>query len=297
MDWNLVQAFLAAAEAGSLSAAADKTRQSQPTLSRQVAALEAAMGVSLFERSPRGLRLTQAGEALLAPARAMRAAAAEVATAAEQGRQLLPGTVRVAASEMTAAYLLPDMLSALRRDYPQIAIDIVVNNGLDNLLEREADIAIRHARPAQGALIARQLGELKIQAWAHDSYLARHPPLKRLQDYDWIGMDRSDFLLRRMREAGFDVDRDFFALRCDNQVVGWQLALAGAGVAFAPAATASRFPGMRPVLPELAQGMMPVWLACHRELRQNARIRCVFDHLAASWQNLLASQPPAALRH
>ncbi|OHX14878.1 LysR family transcriptional regulator [Chromobacterium sphagni] len=294
MDWNLVQSFLTVAEAGSMSAAAATMQLSQPTLSRQVAALEAAMGVSLFERGSRGLRLTQAGEALVAPARAMRTAASEVAIAADQEQQLLQGSVRITASEMATAFLLPEMLRDLRIEHPQIEIDIVASNDVDNLLEREADIAIRHTRPAQGALFARELGELQVQAWAHQDYLARQGTDfqgEQLEDYDWIGLDRSDFMLRRLRDFGITTGRDFFSLRCDNQIVGWQLALGAAGVAFAPDVVARRYPSMRSILPLLTRTVLPVWLVCHRELKQSARIRCVFNHLAERWQDLLATQP------
>lgn len=283
LDWNLVRAFLAVVDTGSLTGAAQTLAASQPTLSRQIGELESAVGAALFERVARGLRLTAAGEALVEPARQMQAAAQTLALTALGQTQRLAGSVRLTASEMTAAYVLPEILARLRLAQPEIQIEVVASNEVQNLLERQADIAIRHTRPAQGALIARHLMAARIGAFAHESYLARvggQVDLARLPDYDWIGYDQSDLLLRSFRTAGIAVEREFFAFRCDNHIVGWQAALAGMGIAFAPHAIAARWPAMRAVLPDAMVPAMPVWLTAHRELRGSPRIKLVFDWLA-----------------
>ncbi len=202
---------------------------------------------------------------------------------------LLP-TVRLTASEMTAAYVLPPILAALRRAQPQIQLELLVSNRVENLLERQADIAIRHTRPAQEGLVARRVGDAALGAFAHADYLARvggRIDPARLCEYDWIGYDASDLLLRGFRQAGFALGREFFAFRCDNHVAGWQMAQAGLGIAFAPLAVAARCPAMRPVLPEVAIAPMPVWLTAHRELRQSARIRLVFEALLGGLQEMV----------
>lgn len=284
MNWDVIQAFLAVAEAGSISRAAERLGQSQPTLSRQIAAFERQLGSCLFERKTRGLRLTEVGARMVEPARRMQAAAQQLGLAVEQARTDLVGTVRVAASEMTATRLLPEILVQLRARHPGMQFEIVVSNELSNLLAREADIAVRHVRPTDGGVIARELGAMEVCAWARADYLDRMSPAATTdpRTLDWLGLDQSDPLLRRFHQAGLPVDRSFFALRCDDQLVLWPLALAGAGVGFAPAITAARWPAMRPVLPALTRQGMPVWLASHRELRQSALIRTVFEELATA---------------
>lgn len=292
-EWHLVQSFLAVVDAGSLSAAARRLGVSQPTLSRQMAELQHGVGAELFVRSTRGLRLTDAGAALLEPARRMQAAAQALSLAAAGQVQQLAGTVRLTASEMTSAYLLPPLLTELRRQHPQIQIELVASNREENLLEREADIALRHVRPRQGDLIARRLGELPMQAYGHRDYLAAkggRATRERLSEYEWIGLDRSDLMVRGFGKAGIRVDREFFGFRCDNQIVCWQAALAGMGIYFAPKRVACAWNFMEPALPEGLVQAMPLWLVTHRELRQSARIRCVFDWLAAALKEMLGRE-------
>lgn len=188
---------------------------------------------------------------------------------------------------MTSAYLLPGILAGLKQTHPEIQIEVLVSNLVENLLERQADIVIRHTRPAQGGLIARRIGELKIGAFARADYLARvggKIDLNRLGDYDWIGYDRSDLMLRGFRKAGFKVDREFFRFRCDNHIVCWQAALAGVGIGLAPSQIVRRWPKMEPVLPEAMVAPLPVWLTAHRELRNSPRIQKVFAALAEGLQ-------------
>ena len=282
-DWNALRAFLAVVDAGSLTGGARQLAVSQPTLSRQIAALEASMGVALFERVARGLRLTAAGEALLVPARQMQEASLSVSLAALGQTQRLAGSVRLTASEMSSAYVLPEIVAKMRHSHPEIQIELLASNRIENLLERQADIAIRHVRPAQDSLVARCLGNAVMGGYAHAGYLARaggSVDMTRMAEYDWIGHDKSDILLRGFAKAGFVVERDSFIFRSDNQVVCWQMALAGMGIAFAPACVAEKWPQMVSVMPDGMVPSMPVWLTAHRELRQSARIRVVFDALA-----------------
>lgn len=283
LDWNLVRAFLAVVDAGSLSGATRLLATSQPTLSRQIAELERSIGVNLFERIARGLRLTAAGETLVPAARQMQVAAQLMSMKVLGQTQELAGTVRITASEMTATYQLPPILVALRRAHPEIQIELLVSNRIENLLERHADIAIRHTRPNQAGLIAKSLGKMLLNGYAHVDYLERFGGSIDMQNpgrYDWIGYDTSDALVKGFNALGIAVERDFFAFRCDNQVTDWQMALAGMGIGITADAVGSRYPQMRAVLPPNLVGNLPVWLTAHRELRQSARIRLVFDALA-----------------
>ncbi len=142
-----MRAFLATAEAGSLSAAARRLGQTQPTLSRQVAALEADLGVMLFERVGRSLELTQAGLELLEHSKSMGNAANRIALAASGQVQSIEGQVRITAGDVMSAYILPDALRKIRAQAPMLRIEVVATNDLRDLVRREADIAIRHVRP------------------------------------------------------------------------------------------------------------------------------------------------------
>ena len=290
LDWDLIRAFLAVAEQGSLTAGAAILGVSQPTLSRQISELEMTIGASLFERVPRGFSLTIAGSALLEPARQMQSAARMLSMRALGQTLLVAGTVRITASEMTASYLLPAILAGLRQQHPEIEIELSVSNEVENLLERCADIAVRHVKPIQTSLIARHLGDMKLDAFAHHNYVQRiggSVDLNQIDRYDWIGYDKSDLLLRHFREAGKPVSREFFTFRCDNQSVGWQMALAELGIAFAPACIAQRWPMMLAVLPAELAPSMPVWMTTHRELRDSARIQLVFDWLANGLKKII----------
>ncbi|HET9113371.1 MAG TPA: LysR family transcriptional regulator [Burkholderiales bacterium] len=290
LDWNLLRAFLAVVDAGSLTAATRLLASSQPTLSRQIAELESILGVVIFERVARGVRLTAGGKSLLPAARQMETAARALSLVALGQTQQTSGTVRLTASEMFSAFVLPKILARLRQNQPQIQIELLASNRVENLLERQADIAIRHTRPRQGGLVAKRIGEVAIGAFAHTGYLQRMNgkiEFSRAAEYNWIGMDTSDILLRGFRKAGLPVERDFFAFRCDNQIVGWQMALAGAGIGFAPLAVAKHWPDMQRVLQDVPVANMPIWLTAHRELRSSARIGLVFDALAQDLQTIL----------
>ncbi|MFD2272423.1 LysR family transcriptional regulator [Undibacterium arcticum] len=158
-DWNLIRGFVAVVEHGSLTRAAEQLGLSQPTLSRQIAELELAVGAALFERVARGLKLTSAGDSLVDPARHMMTAARVLGMAAASQDHGLTGTVRLTASEIVSAFVLPSILAELAQRHPEIQIELVASNQISNLLEREADIAIRMIRPTQSALIARHIAD------------------------------------------------------------------------------------------------------------------------------------------
>lgn len=289
-DWNLIRAFVAVAQHGSLTRAALALQVSQPTLSRQIAELEQAMAAALFERQARGLRLTARGEALLEPAQRMLAAAQAVSLTAAAQDEALAGTVRLTASEMVSAYVLPPLLARLAREHPAIQIELVASNALGNLLEREADIAIRMVRPTQTALIARHIADWEVGFFAHRDYLAGVGGTElAVQAYRWIGLDQSTVLIDGFKSAGYSVDREFFAMRCENHMVNWQCVLAGLGVGIGIKVVATRFAELELVWPQQEIPPLPVWLTAHRELRSSPRLRLVFDYLAAG---LAQMHPP-----
>lgn len=292
-DWTLLRSFLAVIKNGSLSAAAAEVAATQPTVSRHIRELENLLGVTLFTRSRRGLDPTDTALRLVDDARAMGAAAEALALKAWGHSQDLTGTVRVTSSVMVANIWLPPILAQLRIAEPNIQIELVPTDANQNLLRRDADVAIRMVDPTQNSLIARKLGEAPVGLYGARSYFERRGRVSTLEDllkHDVIGFDRSDVILKLYAAAGCPVAREAFPLRCDDQMVCWNLLLAGAGIGFAQVLLAERHPNLERVDLDM-MAPMPVWLVMHEEVRSNARIRRVADFLAASIGDLLQTSP------
>ncbi len=284
LDWTLLRAFLAVVETGSLSAAAARTGATQPTLSRHIKTLETELSVSLFRRTVKGLEPTEAALSLIDDARAMGAAAEALALKAQGKSETLSGTVRITASQVVATLILPDMVTAIRREEPLIQLEIVASDTAQNLLRRDADIAIRMFDPTQGSLIARKLGDTPLGCYAASSYIERMgapASLADLMGHDVIGFDRAEDILKGYAAHGFPVTREQFPVRCDDQIVYWHLLLAGAGIGFAQRLLADAQPGLGRLDIGMALPPLPVWLVMHEDVRSNARIRRVADRLAA----------------
>lgn len=284
LDWSLVQTFLAVAETGSLSEAARRLGMTQPTAGRQIRQIEAQLDVTLFTRQARGLSLTEAGNALVPHARSMREAMSGFSMAAAGRSDKLSGSVRITASVFTAHHILPDILAQMRRDEPEIQIDLVASDSSDNLLYREADIAVRMYRTEQLDIITQHLGEIELGLFGARSYLDRYgrpQAFEDLQGFDLVGYDRSDLILRGMRAAGFEAKRDWFSTRCDHHAVYWELVRAGCGIGFAQKHVARRDPDVEQVCLNAPLPTLPLWLAAHESMRETPRIRRVWDMLYA----------------
>ncbi len=283
-DWNHVRAFLVTAEEGSLSAAARALAITQPTLSRQVSALEQEMGVTLFERVGKGMALTAGGEQLLEHAREMGEAATALSLAASGQSQCLEGRVTVSASEIDALLRLPAIVTQLQLLEPGIQIEIIATNESSDLKRREADIALRSYRPTQGDLIAKKVCEERVWFYGSREYLAQlsaHEPEQFFTALKIIGFDQTEQLLSVVQQAGWPVDKRNIGLVSHSHMVHWQLVKAGAGVSLFPEQIGREESDIEIVRPELGPPVtVPLWLVCHRELRTSPRVRRVFEILA-----------------
>lgn len=282
-DWNQARAFLATAEEGSLSAAARALGLTQPTLGRQVAALENQLGVMLFERVGRSLTLTQSGIELLDHVRDMAEAANRISLTASGQSQTIEGQVRITASDMMSAYVLPPVLKQLRTIAPRLEIDVIATNDVRDLMRREADIAIRHGRPQQPDLIARLVREETAHFYASHSYLETHgrpTVVGGLANHDFISFGDNERMLGYLEPLGMGLSRDNFRMGSENGIVAREMARAGLGIAIMSEGIAIRFPEFERVLHEIEPFVFPVWLITHRELHTSRRIRLVYDLLA-----------------
>ena len=283
-DWNQIRTFLAAVEEGSFSAASRALGQTQPTVSRQISALEEALGLTLFEREHSGLTPTESALELLEHVRTMGEAAQRISLAASGQSQTIEGHVSITATETFAAHFLPPVLEKLRARAPRIDVDIIAANELRDLRKREADIAIRHARPDQPDLIARLIGETSAHLYASRDFLERHghpvSPEDAAENYDFIGFDQNARALPYMHEIGLPLRLESFWLNSGNGLVMIEFMRRGLGIGFLTRDMARHYPDLEQVLPDLPGIPVPVWLVTHRELRTSRRIRLVFDLLA-----------------
>lgn len=282
-DWALWRSFSAVVANGSLSAAARELGISQPTVGRHIETLEADLGLTLFERTLSGLKPNVTALRLYEPVALAQASLAEAAIMAEGAQAEYGGTVRITASAVISNYALPGLLVPIRERYPNIALETVPSDSAENLLLREADIAIRMFRPTQLELVTRHLGDLPIVPAAHQSYLDRRGTPRVIPDlygHDLIGLDRSDLIIVRAQKIGLPLRREHFSIRSDNQTQLWELMKAGLGIGFAQASLIRRTPGMVALPLDLSIPPLEVWLTTHRELFTSHRIRAIYDALA-----------------
>ncbi len=293
-DWNLLKSYLAIATQGSLSAAARVSGISQPTLGRHVATLEQDLGVTLFERQSSGMTLTDAGASLLQRAREVEAATSSFSLAATGRSQTIAGTIRITASDVVSFYLLPEIIAEMRQVEPELDVELVSSNEVQNLLTRDADIAVRMVEPAQAELIVRKVNDMAIGAFASTSYLdraGRPETTDDLYQHSIVGYDRADMLIKGMRSAGYRVERSDFGLRTDAQTVYWRLVEAGAGIGFGSVYVARKNPQLERLLPDLVTPPLPMWITAHRELKTSLRVRRAFDFLYEALHALPLSEP------
>ncbi|WP_368187859.1 LysR family transcriptional regulator [Aestuariibius sp. HNIBRBA575] len=279
-DWNQARAFLAVAQEHSLSAAAKALGVTQPTITRQIAALEKDLEVVLFERSGRSVTLTPIGVNLLDHVRVMANGANLMSLAASGQSQTIDGLVCVTASDMTAAYVLPALLDQLKRIAPQLELEIVSDNRVSDLLMREADIAIRHIRPEQPDLVAKLVCEDPMRFYAVAKYIDVYgrPTLEDDHSkHQFVSFNDVEGMLGYLVPLGLKLTKQNFKYVSQSQIVEWEIARQGHGIAIMTDRIASKFPEFEPVLTEIAPFTVPNWLVAHRELHTSRRIRLVFD--------------------
>lgn len=289
VGWELYRSFLAVLEEGSLSGAARALDIAQPTVGRHVAALERSLGLPLFTRSPTGLLPTEAAVELGAHAAAMESAAAALKRAASSHGAGVQGVVRVTASDVVGVEVLPLIITRLRERHPGLTIELALTNKVQDLLRREADIAIRMLRPSQGALVARRVGRIELGLHATARYLERHGVPRAAADlkrHSVIGFDRVTPFVRGAAKILGGVDREMFALRTDSDLAQLALLRAGAGLGFCQLPLAHRAELVR-VLPKQFALHLECWVTMHEGLRNSPRCRATFDALVAGLQRYI----------
>lgn len=281
--WELYRSFLAVVREGSLSGAARQLGLTQPTVGRHVDALEQTLGTGLFTRSQGGLAPTELALSLVPHAEAMSMAAEALQRAASGEAEEDRGTVRITASEMIGTEVLPPILARFSEKHPRIAIELVLSNRNDDLIRRDADIAIRMIRPTQSSLVARKVGTIALGLHAHKNLIQRFGmPLSihDLMQCPIIGFDRESSIRRLKDLGGFPLSRELFAFRCDSDVGQFAALKAGVGFGMCQYPLARRYRDLVSVLPGAIEFELDVWIAMHEDLKTSRRMRLTFDHLA-----------------
>jgi DNA-binding transcriptional LysR family regulator len=292
--WEIYRTFLEVVRHQSLSAAARRLGLTQPTVGRHIDALETSLGLALFTRSPRGLIATQAAHDLVPHVETMAVASEALLRAASGEAGAESGTVRITASEVIGCEVLPAILAAFRNKHPTIDLELALSNRTEDLLRRQADIAVRMVRPTQSALVTKKIGTVAIGFYAHRTYAELHGlplTLKALAQHGCIGFDRDDHSFRSVGRDAQSITRDMFRFRCDSDIAQMAAMRAGVGIGGCQDNIAKRDPNLIAVLPDVLRFELEIWLTMHEDLRTTRRIRLLFDHLAEGLERYV--DPPA----
>jgi len=293
VQWDHYQALLAALETGSLSGAARSLGLTQPTLSRQIAALEEALGEKLFVRTQQGLRPTDVARAVAPHLHAMEGLEGALRRAASGAGDDPVGTVRISVANIMGVETMPPIMAEIRASYPEIDLELVLTDTQSDIMHGECDIAVRMARPTQAALVARKIGTSRTSLYAHHSYLQRYgTPLTKadlMSGHTLIGFDRETPWMSRLAHK-YGISRKMCALRTDDDVARLAMVRAGVGIGFVPDSVAQREPALVSLIPTVAFGI-EMWLAMHEDQRGIARIRVVYDLLAKALGDVVRAAP------
>lgn len=291
--WDLFQSLHAVLQAGSFSAAARARGLTQPTLGRHIEALEQSLGAPLFLRSPRGLTATDLAESMRPHLEEMAAGAAAALRDASGAADSSKGVVRVAASDIMGAEVLPAILSGFQDRHPEITIELVLSNKAEDLSRRDADIAVRMVRPTQGSLVARKVGTTGIGFYATPGYLERRGTPGSMDDLEnghtVIGFDRHRPNIEALAglDLGREITRETFDFRSDNDIAQNAAVKAGLGIGAIQHALARRA-GLVPVLSNAFHFELEIWVAMHENLKGSRRMRLMFDHLVEGLSGFVA---------
>jgi DNA-binding transcriptional LysR family regulator len=284
-DWNRARAFFVTVEEGSLSAAAKALNMSQPTLGRQVSALEKELGVSLFERMGRGFEITRSGIELYEHVKAMGDAANKLSLTASGRSQSIEGSVSISATNTMSAYILPALIHKIRQKVPGIQIELVSTNAISDLRKREADIAIRNVEPTHPELFFKKLRKTNAYLYATPGYLKTIAPVQKVSDLKkaaFLGFASNHEYIEGLKKIGIELTAKNFHIFSDDHIFHWEMVKQGAGIGVMLEDVGSKENSVRKVIEKLPPLKIDSWVVAHRELKTNRRIRIVFDFLAES---------------
>jgi DNA-binding transcriptional LysR family regulator len=226
---------------------------------------------------------TEAALELIPHAEMMSSAAASLIRSVSGTKDVISGTVRIAASEVIGAEIMPDMMREFSESYPKVNIELVLSSQSENLLKREADMAIRMFRPTQDAMIARKICDTPLGLFAHKDYLEKYGTPKILDDLQFhkgIGPDNNPLILQKLIDFGFPAKRAFLTFRTDNDLAQHALIRSGAGIGGMQIRIGRRDPDLVHLFPESVSLPMDLWLVMHEDLKAMPRVRLLYQFMA-----------------
>jgi DNA-binding transcriptional LysR family regulator len=291
-QWNLIRTFAAVAQTGSLSGASRQLGLTQPAVSRHIDLLEDQLRIRLFQRSREGMRLTPKGADLVTVADDMKTSATSFARIATGLEEEIGGTVRISANDVMGVQILPSLFAEFQQRYPDIEIELSITNVASNLLQRDADVAVRMFRPEQDDLVAKKVADLPLGFYAHRRYLDANGRPETVSDFlnhRVIGFDRETSMLEAAKELGLNLTASNFAFRSDNILAHIQAIRAGVGIGVGHKGMAAHWPDVEPVIESFTLPPLELWIVCHSDVHRNNRIRRTMDFLCQQLRSPYAS--------
>jgi len=283
MDWDDLQTFQAIARHGSLSAAARALGVRQSTMGRRLAALERRFGHQLLQRTPHGFLPTQAGEAILGHVERIEHETLAIGRTLTGQDSRLAGTIRLTAVETLAVEVLTPLLGTFAARHPGIEVELLADFRSLSLTRREADLAVRLARPTREDLAARKVGDITFGFYAAAIYLERHgmPDFSAGAAGHRIILNPEDLMpaTPEVRQLAALAGRAQVALRSASRYAQRAACQAGMGIACLADYLADGA-GLVPVAAPVMPAGREIWLAVHADMRHMPRIRALSDHLA-----------------
>lgn len=294
--WDDLRLVLAIARQGDLRKAAAAVGVNHSTMFRRLNALEQSLGSKLFERLASGYRATESGRRLIEAAERMETEALALDRDLSGRDTRLTGTVRVTASETLAFGILSGEIAHFRAQHPGIEIELMVDNRVLDLSRREADVAFRARRPAEGDLFGRKIADIAWRFYAAPDYLAAHGKPRTLRDLDKHQIIRWGEATQPTKAAAWLAKN-----MTEGQVSGYRTgslvnqllaAKAGMGLALLPTYLGGSEPALTAVLPVLTDLRTELWLVTHRSLKDTARVRAFMEIVGDGVKKRLAAATP-----
>jgi DNA-binding transcriptional LysR family regulator len=281
-NWDLYRSLLAVLEHGSLSAAARELGLTQPTMGRHIETLEGMLGQQLFTRSQQGLAPSEAALALKPFAEVLAATSSALVRAAGDAKGRVSGTVRISASEMIGVEVLPPIIARLQDEHPELEVELSTTDAVEDVLNREADVAVRMTEPTQKALVARHIGAIPLGMYVHKRYIARHgKPMSfdDLSQHRFIGYDRHGAYARSMMKLIPGAENARFAYRTDSNVAQFAAVKAGCAIGVCQVRLAEEIGDLVRLFEHEFELSLQTWVVMHEDLRGSPRCRATFDAL------------------
>ena len=283
MNWDGFRYFTTAAEVGSLSAAAKILDSNQSTVGRHIDALESALGIKLFQRSVKGLSLTEEGQAIYEQSQHIQNSIIKIQRVVQGGEATASGTVRLSLPEGLGQEVLIPALDKFYQQYPKVKLVFNVSATTANLTQGEADVAVRLFRPEESDLVIKYLGEMKLGLYASKNYKKNYGLPKQLRDIRKHKVITYGDQLSILPENQWLLNHSAEGLRIlcsDSTVTRYKATVSGVGLSVQPEVLGRTNKNLIRMFKSVKLPAHKVWLVYHKDVRHMSRIRAVVDFIS-----------------